>query len=677
MYYATRGRIPHKRHTQFRQPDGSLYHEELMGIHGFSGNKSLLYHLRPPTAVQRIEPGCEVKTNEAPQGPVRHRLLRTADIPAGGDAVQGRIPLMGNNDVRISLVRPQQAMNYWYRYAHGDEVIFVHEGAGVLESQFGTLRYGPGDYLVIPTGVIWRLLPDAGLAQRMLVVETASGHIEPPRRYINNHGQFLESAPYSERDIRPPDGSTARRDGRVRGAREGAGPHLAVLLQPPSARRRRLGRLPVAVRVQHQRLRADHRPGPSAAAGAPDVRRPGFVLCSFVPRLFDYHPEAIPAPYNHSNVDSDEVIYYVDGDFMSRRGIESASITVHPNGIPHGPAPGTYEGSIGKTETRELAVMVDTFRPLLLTQEALALEDEGLRVQLAIVRRPGGSHGRKEFRRVQRDDRAAVHAPSGGHRQRLHRLVRPRQHVARRAAPFHGAVFRVLEPVPAGGAQPRDQRRHAAGDARVQRDPDERARGHLQRPGREAARGRAEACAAASPDHDREGDPALVSTEGTVDGGTFRFQAAHFEWLLRFGQPLGLTFDDMGKRRHGTPSTLYFCDELFRLYGSDDYNEAMGAAFAVENWAAAGFWKELIAGLDASSANRCRRCRWRSSRGTTRSKSSTRATCGTSCGNATTRRSSAKSPSSARAIKMLDGVKAFWDGLERDRRDGKQFRKAS
>jgi homogentisate 1,2-dioxygenase len=320
MYYVTRGNVPHKRHTQFRQPDGSLYHEELMGIHGFSGNKSLLYHLRPPTAVQRVEPGCEVKTTEAPQGPVRHRLLRTADIPAGGDAVQGRVAMMGNNDVRISLVRPQQAMNYWYRYAHGDEVIFIHEGEGVLESQFGSLRYGAGDYLVIPTGVMWRLLPEQGSPQRMLVVETAGGHIEPPRRYINNHGQFLESAPYSERDIRPPDRLDPHDESgefEVRVKARGRISRYFYNHHPLDVVGWDGYLWPFAFNIN------DFEPITGRVHQPPPVHQtfdgPGFVLCSFVPRLFDYHPEAIPAPYNHSNVDSDEVIYYVAGDFMSRR----------------------------------------------------------------------------------------------------------------------------------------------------------------------------------------------------------------------------------------------------------------------------------------------------------------------------------------------------------------------
>jgi homogentisate 1,2-dioxygenase len=377
MFYYRSGHIPHKRHTQFRQPDGVLYHEELMGIHGFTGNKSLLYHVRPPTAVLRVEQGCDADASFAAQGALRHRLLRTTHIQEGGDAIQARVTLMGNPDVRLSIARPRQAMSYWYRYAHGDEVIFVHQGAGTLESQFGLLRYGPGDYLVIPTGVMWRILPDALSSQRMLIVETAGGHIEPPKRYLNPHGQFLESAPYSERDIRPPEAFPPRDEEgefevriKARGqvSRYFYGHHPLDVIGWD-------GYLwPFAFNI------GDFEPVTGRVHQPPPVHQtfegPGFVLCSFVPRLFDYHPLAIPAPYNHSNVDSDEVIYYVDGEFMSRRGIEAASITVHPNGIPHGPHPGTYEGSIGKRETRELAVMVDTFRPLLFTREALALEDE-------------------------------------------------------------------------------------------------------------------------------------------------------------------------------------------------------------------------------------------------------------------------------------------------------------
>jgi homogentisate 1,2-dioxygenase len=377
MYYFTLGTIPPKRHTQFRQPDGSLYHEELMGIRGFSGDKSLLYHLRPPTRVQRIERGCEFTMPYVDGGAVRHRLLRTKDAPRGGDAVQGRIPLLGNHDVVISIARPTEPMHYWYRYAHGDEVIFVHEGTGTLETQFGTLAYRRGDYLVMPTGVIWRLLPDAGIDHRLLVVETSGGHIDPPRRYLNANGQFLESAPYAERDIRHPDELIPHDEAgefEVRVKARGFIGRYIYDHHPLDVVGWDGCLWPYAFNI------ADFEPITGRVHQPPPVHQtfegPGFVLCSFVPRLFDYHPLAIPAPYNHSNVDSDEVIYYVDGDFMSRRGIEPASFTVHPNGIPHGPHPGTYEGSIGKKGTDELAVMVDTFRPLQLTTHAAGLEDE-------------------------------------------------------------------------------------------------------------------------------------------------------------------------------------------------------------------------------------------------------------------------------------------------------------
>ena len=375
-YYYKLGDLPHKRHTQFRRPDGSLYHEEVMGIHGFAGIQSILYHVRPPTQVRRVETETKVEIPYEEAGPLRPRHLCSAPIPAGGDAVEGRIPLMGNNDVVISVARPTKPMTYWYKFAHGDDVIFIHEGSGVLESQFGLLRYGPGDYLVIPTGVIWRIVPDETVDQRMLVVE-AFGHVVPPKRYLNHYGQFLENSPYCERDIRPPD-SLATFDERGEfEVRVKARQYITRFIYDhhPLDVVGWDGHLwPFAFNI------ADFEPITGRVHQPPPVHQtfdgPGFVLCSFVPRMFDYHPEAIPAPYNHSNVDSDEVLYYVDGDFMSRKGIERASFTVHPNGIPHGPHPGAYEGSIGKERTEELAVMVDTFRPLQLTVFAQDIEDE-------------------------------------------------------------------------------------------------------------------------------------------------------------------------------------------------------------------------------------------------------------------------------------------------------------
>lgn len=376
-YYYKLGEVPKKRHTQFRKTDGSLHHEEVMGIHGFAGIQSILYHLRPPTAIRRLG---LVETEPIPYedaGPLRPRHLRSAPAPAGGDAITGRIPLMGNNDVVLYIARPTEPMTYWYKFAHGDDVLFVHDGTGVLESQYGRLRYRPGDYLVIPTGVIWRLLPDEGVDQRLLVVESY-GHVTPPKRYINNYGQFLENSPYCERDIRPPGELVTHDEAGEFEMRIKARNQLTCFVYDhhPLDVVGWDGHLwPFAFNIE------DFEPITGRVHQPPPVHQtfdgPGYVLCSFVPRLFDYHPLAIPAPYNHSNVDSDEVLYYVEGDFMSRKGIERASFTIHPNGIPHGPHPGTYEGSIGKERTEELAVMVDTFRPLRLTRYAREMEDEG------------------------------------------------------------------------------------------------------------------------------------------------------------------------------------------------------------------------------------------------------------------------------------------------------------
>jgi homogentisate 1,2-dioxygenase len=376
-YYYKLGKIPHKRHTQFRKDDGSLHHEELMGIHGFAGIQSILYHLRPPTAIRQVGVHRAVEIDYEQDERLRPRHLRSLKMTPGGDAVEGRVPLMGNGDVILSVVQPTEPMNYWYRFAHGDEVLFVHDGTGTLESQFGSLAYRPGDYLVIPTGVIWRLLPDAGVAQRLLVIE-ATGHIDPPKRYINNYGQFLENSPFCERDIRPPDTLVTHDEAgafEVRVKARGVITRFEYGHHPLDVVGWDGHLWPYAFNIE------DFEPITGRVHQPPPVHQtfdgPGFVICSFVPRLFDYHPLSIPAPYNHSNVDSDEVLYYVEGDFMSRKGIERASFTIHPNGIPHGPHPGTYEGSIGKARTDELAVMVDTFRPLRVTRAARALEDEG------------------------------------------------------------------------------------------------------------------------------------------------------------------------------------------------------------------------------------------------------------------------------------------------------------
>ncbi len=376
-YYYKLGNIPHKRHTQYRKPDGSLYHEEVMGIHGFAGIQSILYHKYPPTQVRKIETIGTTKIEYEEQESLRHRHFLTAEVPAGGDAITARIPILGNSDVVLYVARPDRAMDYWYKHSAGDDTLFIHQGTGTLETQFGTLRYRPGDYLVIPTGVIWRFAPDEGVIQRVFVIESF-GHIDIPKRYINNYGQFLENAPFCERDLRPPDELMSHDE---------VG-EFALHVKSRGLLTRFLfdhhpldvvgwdGHLwPYAFNIE------DFEPITGRVHQPPPVHQtfdgPGFVLCSFVPRLFDYHPLSIPAPYNHSNVDSDEVLYYVEGNFMSRKGIERGSITAHPNGIPHGPHPGTYEGSIGKERTEELAVMVDTYRPLKVAKAASNFEDGG------------------------------------------------------------------------------------------------------------------------------------------------------------------------------------------------------------------------------------------------------------------------------------------------------------
>jgi homogentisate 1,2-dioxygenase len=374
-YYYHLGRIPQKRHTQFRQPDGSLYHEELMGMHGFTGIQSLLYHLHPPTQVDRIFLERTLSLEFEDFGPLRHRHLRTGKVDSAGDAIAARIPLMANGDVCISVAHPTAPMSYWYRYAEGDEVIFIQEGSGLLESQYGHLPYRPGDYVVIPTGVMWRILPDAEVAQRMLVIE-ARGHIEPPARYLNRYGQLLEHAPYHERDLHPPEtlipqDQTGEFEVHVK-ARDRISTYL-YHHHPLDVVGWDGYLYPYTFNI------ADFEPITGRIHQPPTVHQtfeaPGFVICSFVPRLLDYHPLAIPTPYNHSNVDSDEVLYYVEGNFLSRKGIERSSMTVHPNGIPHGPQPGMYARAIGKEHTDELAVMIDTFRPLQFTRQAIEVED--------------------------------------------------------------------------------------------------------------------------------------------------------------------------------------------------------------------------------------------------------------------------------------------------------------
>lgn len=372
-HYHKLGKIPHKRHTQFKKPDGNLYREEVMGLEGFSSIQSILYHHFLPPRVQKIDDLGSVKPEYVDFGPIRHRAFATAQIEAGADAVSARIPLLGNTDVILGISQPTESMDYFYRNSQAYETWYTHEGSGTLKSQFGNLAFRPGDYIVIPFGTTWQMQLDSKEA-RFFTIENPS-QIAPPKRYRNTFGQLLEHAPYCERDIRLPsdlETHTERGQFEVRvKVRDRLSRH--VLDFHPFDVVGWDGYLyPWIFNIE------DFEPITGRVHQPPPVHQTfearNFVVCSFVPRLFDYHPDGIPAPYNHSNINSDEVLYYAEGNFMSRKGIDRCDISLHPYGIPHGPQPGMTEASIGAIETQELAVMVDTFYPLQLTKQALDLE---------------------------------------------------------------------------------------------------------------------------------------------------------------------------------------------------------------------------------------------------------------------------------------------------------------
>ena len=371
-FYQKRGEIPTKRHTQFRDDTSNLYWEELISRKGFSHMYTNVYHVHPPTSVEAV--GELKKYNlKAVDQTHRHHHIRTANVESDGDAISSRIPLFFNSDVVISKAHVKESMKSLYRNGNADEVLFIHTGSGIFKSNFGNMALTAGDYLVIPRGVIWQI--DVKEDMRILVTESSSP-IETPTRYRNKFGQLLEHSPFSERDIRTPDfvepvdDSPMDVEVKLRHGIQTYGyqhhpfdivgwdgyyfpyifnindfmPITGKIHQPP----------PV-----HQTFQAN-----------------GFVICSFVPRPFDYHDQSVPAPYAHSNVDSDEIIYYVEGNFMSRKGIDEQSISYHPMGLPHGPQPGKIEESLGAKETNELAVMIDTFKPLNMTEAALNVDDE-------------------------------------------------------------------------------------------------------------------------------------------------------------------------------------------------------------------------------------------------------------------------------------------------------------
>ena len=382
-YYRRMGEVPPKRHTQFRRPEsegGGLYSEELMGEEGFSSDSALLYHRHLPTAiVDAVDVstenaiGSSLMSATALNAPLLPRHYRTHSMAFGDNVVTGRRLLLGNDQVRMSFAQATVASPL-YRNGMGDELVYVEEGAGTLETVFGSLEVSAGDYVVIPSSTTHRWVPRGQL--RALIIE-ARGHITLPSRYLSEHGQLLEHAPFCERDLRGPEEllMSEQTDVEVLVRHRGGVTRYTYAHHPFDVVGWDGCLYPYAFSIH------DFEPITGRLHQPPPVHQtfagPGFVICSFVPRLFDYHPLSIPAPYNHANVDSDEVLFYVGGDFMSRKGagIEMGSITLHPGGFIHGPQPGSVEASIGKTATDELAVMLDTFKPLEIATDASHCED--------------------------------------------------------------------------------------------------------------------------------------------------------------------------------------------------------------------------------------------------------------------------------------------------------------
>jgi len=373
--YHTLGKIPRKRHIIFRRPDGALYAEQLVGNEGFTGPSSLLYHVYPPTTVKSARRIRDVKYEADPDRTLKHRHFRTARLPRGGSPTLDRTPILFNDDVAMLYSQPDKQDEHFYRNAQGDEVVYVAEGEGTLETQFGNMPIAPGDYLVIHRGILHRYVFTK--PAKLLIMESR-GYVRTPSRYRNDYGQIVEGAPYSERDFKVP---------RELVTRDEKGDFQIIVKQYNGLNEFILDHHPCDVIGWDGMFYPwafninDFEPIVGRVHQPPPVHQTfqgdGFVICSFCPRPFDFHPEAIPAPYNHSNVDSDEVIFYASSEFMSRKGIEYGSITHHPDGIPHGPHPGRAEASIGAKGTDELAVMMDSFRPLRVAKAMLPIEDAG------------------------------------------------------------------------------------------------------------------------------------------------------------------------------------------------------------------------------------------------------------------------------------------------------------
>ena len=373
--YHKLGKIPKKRHTVFKKADGTLHYEQLFGTIGFDGMSSLLYHLYRPTMVKEVGATLDVSPKAAVRYNIKSRLLKGFQVRSEDDFLESRKIVLFNSDVNVALAAPKKSITqYFYKNADADELLFIHRGSGTLKTFLGEIAFEYGDYLLIPRGMIYQITFDSE-DNRLLVTESYSP-IYTPKRYRNWFGQHLEHSPFCERDFKLPQNlQTHDEKGEfvMKVKKQGQLHHLVYASHPFDVVGWDGYNYPYGFSIH------DFEPITGRVHQPPPVHQTfetnAFVVCSFVPRLYDYHPNAIPAPYNHSNIDSDEVLYYVDGDFMSRKNIDKGYISLHPAGIPHGPHPGTYEASIGKVKTEELAVMIDTFKPLQLTQTALDIDD--------------------------------------------------------------------------------------------------------------------------------------------------------------------------------------------------------------------------------------------------------------------------------------------------------------
>ena len=373
--YHKLGKIPVKRHTQFEQSKGGIYYEQLFGTVGFEGMSSLMYEIYRPTMLKEILSETDINPVIAVQKHLKARLLKGFEVSPKDDFLESRTPVLVNSDLQISLAAPLNSLtSYFYKNADADELLFVHQGSGKLRTQLGNISFEYGDYLVIPRGMIYQIEFDT-LDNRLLITESFHP-IYTPKRYRNHFGQLLEHSPFCERDYKLPEDLEThdeKGDFIIKIKKQGILYEMLYPTHPFDVVGWDGYNFPYGFSIHNFEPITGRIHQPPTVHQTFETK--AFVVCSFCPRLYDYHPKSIPAPYNHSNIDSDEMLYYVDGDFMSRNNIEKGHITLHPGGIPHGPAPGAYERSIGHTSTAELAVMIDTFRPLMLTEDALKIDD--------------------------------------------------------------------------------------------------------------------------------------------------------------------------------------------------------------------------------------------------------------------------------------------------------------